>query len=388
MPTYSNLRYWDGVSDDYSEESAISTKQDRFVEQNTADPKSRDCSGLTVIPGLIDAHVHMTLDPSIKSVEDQIAQTEEEILAKMPSRANRMLSAGITTARDLGGANWLELQLRDQIDHGVIRGPRLICAGRPLTSKGGHCFFWGGEVSTTGEFERLILENQVKKSDLIKVMATGGMATKQSTPGKAQFTLEEIRHIVDFATQCGYTVAAHCHGTEGIKNAVLAGVHTVEHCSWLSTDSRPGPVDVPTVSAMADRNTVISPTINSGWSRFKGKRSQNLRFRQRQFQILRDYAVRLIASTDAGIPNVEHDDLPKALPVFAEYAKLSNLEVLRSATSDAADALAITPPTGRIQPGYSADAVFLEGDPLNDLGALTRVSMVLKSGVEFLPLAN
>ncbi|MCZ6887218.1 MAG: amidohydrolase family protein, partial [Gammaproteobacteria bacterium] len=172
--------------------------------------------GLTVIPGIIDAHVHMVLDPSIFNPMSQIHDASDEAYAPMPERAAKMVRAGITTARDLGGGHWLELKLRDAINAGEIPGPRLLCAGQPVTSVKGHCHFWNGEADGLEE-AREVIERQIEKGvDLIKIMATGGNLTKGSDPSLAQFDLQTTAAIVKEANDRGFAVAAHCHGTQGI----------------------------------------------------------------------------------------------------------------------------------------------------------------------------
>ena len=153
---YKNVRIWDGVGDDYVEASSILVEDAWIRDVSDRAGRGRDCSGLTVVPGLMDAHVHMTLDPSIPTVDGQLAQSEEDIRAKMVDRAERMVRSGITTARDLGGGAWLELELRDRINRGEIPGPRLLCAGQPVTSVQGHCHFWGGESASVEDARTVI----------------------------------------------------------------------------------------------------------------------------------------------------------------------------------------------------------------------------------------
>ena len=218
--------------------------------------------------------------------------------------------------------------------------------------------------------------------DLIKIMAPGGNLTRGSQPGAAQFSREETCSIVAYAKTAGYEVAAHCHGTGGIANAAAAGVTTVEHCSWLQSDGTRGDYD-PTIAAeMAAQGVWVSPTVNAGWARFRGGDGKFEARISKNFEGLKRAGVRLVASTDAGIPNVRHEDLAKALPVFSHYAGLTPFEALRSATSEAARALAIVDIAGTIAPGLSADLVFLEGDPLSDLTCIQQPALVMVRGTE------
>lgn len=331
-----NLNIWNGLSDDLIAANAIQIKDNEIValtdsfshEDDETDVK--DLDGLYCIPGLIDAHVHMCLNPALKDPLEQDTPDDDVIIAEMTKRAEQMLAAGITSARDLGGGNWLELELRDQINRGDVVGTRLICSGQPITSVGGHCYFWGGEATDASDALGVI-ERQISHGvDLIKVMATGGAITKGSTPSNAQFDVDVLKAIVDEANSHDFHVAAHCHGTTGIKNATTAGVSTIEHCSWVNDEGWGRGYEPEVVEEMRAKGVVVSPTINAGWKRYIGSR-QFESIVKGNYTKMRDAGIKLIASTDAGIPNVFHHDLPKAIPVFAHFAGLSNIDALRAA---------------------------------------------------------
>ena len=378
MTTYANVRLWDGVSEDYSAADSIEVTDGAIVRFGRG-LRGRDCDGLAVVPGLIDAHVHMVLDPTLGSVAEQLAETPDAVRRKMTGRAEAMVRHGITTARDLGGGSWLELELRDRIHQGELLGPRLLCAGQPITSVRGHCHFWGGEATTVAEAEAVIERQQAHGVDLIKLMATGGMQTPESQPKDAQFDQPTTTAIVAAAKARGFDVAAHCHGTPGIRHAARAGVRSIEHCSWIGPDGQRGDYDPEVAREIAAAGIWISPTVNAGWARFGAKFAANV---TANFRGLKEHGCRLIASTDAGIPNVRHQDLAKALPVFARLAELSPLQALRSATSESAKALGLEGVAGVLQPGASADLLFLPGDPLADLQALLQPALVVVRGRE------
>lgn len=338
---------------------------------------ARSLAGTTALPGLMDAHVHMVLDPSRK---DPPAPGEHGDPQAMRERAAMMVRAGITTARDLGGGGWLELELRDAIARGETPGPRLLCSGQPVTSVGGHCHFWGGEAQNLETARKVIDRQRAHGVDLIKVMATGGRFTRGSKPGAPQFPARTLAGIVAYARDHDLTVAAHCHGTTGIDHAVQAGVHTVEHCSWVGEGGWASDYQPSVAARMVDAGTWVSPTINRGWQRMIDAHSQTINRMRAALVDMRAKGVPLVASTDAGIPGVFHHDLPAALAVFAAVADLSAEAVLRTATSQAALALGLAGSTGRLSEGFAADLLVVEGNPLDDLSGLTRPLGVWAAG--------
>ena len=376
MTVYRNLQFWDGITDDI-QEGDICVSDSKFSNEGG---EVRDLKGLYAIPGLIDAHIHLCLDPDVSDPLEHGRKPRETQLAGMRSRAEAMVRAGITTARDLGGGQWLELEIRDEIASGMQKGPRLICAGQPITSVGGHCHFWGGEATDT-ESAKTVLERQVGKGvDLIKIMVTGGNITPGSKPVDSQFDDDTVMDLVKESSARKLHVAAHCHGTEGIRQAAVAGVRTVEHCSWVGASGWSQAYDQHVVETMVGNDVYVSPTINAGWQRFR--KPEFVEMVQGNYRKMKSAGIRLIASTDAGIPRVYHHHLPRALPEFARFAELSNLEVLKAATSLCAEAIDLGAITGRIAVGYAADFVVYEANPLEDLSVLENPVLVVADGRE------
>ncbi|MEM9620518.1 MAG: amidohydrolase family protein [Pseudomonadota bacterium] len=383
--TLVNLRIWDGQQ--ARSEDALQIEGSRIrqiahsseLKESEAPARTRiDCTGLTAIPGLIDAHVHLELNPDEK---DPPERTEPSVLPLMAERAAQMARQGITTARDLGGGAWHELALRDAIAAGEQPGPRLLCSGQPITSPGGHCHFWGGEAADLAA-AHTVLQRQVDHGvDLIKIMATGGRMTRGSEPTDAQFSLDVLKAVVTTAHQHQLPVAAHCHGTEGIHRAALAGVDTIEHCSWVGREGWASDYQEDVAQVILDNGVWVSPTVNRGWQRMLDSKTGAVLKRVRTaYQRMLEIGIPLVASTDAGIPGVYHADLPHALVVFARIALLSPSAALKSATSDAARALRIDHITGTLAAGKDADILVLDGDPLDDLQAVTRPVQVYCRG--------
>ena len=346
-----------------------------------------DLNGRVLIPGLIDSHVHLELDPKLHTPAQQLAVPESTLLDAMEARAREMLFAGIMTARDCGGGRHREHALRKKIVRGERLGPRLLCCGQPITTPGGHCDFWGGAVSTPLEIDRMVDLQVEAGSDWIKVMATGGVFTPNSRARDSQFDLSRLVRIVESAEQAGRPVAAHCHGTAGIADALRSGVRTIEHASFAGEDGFGTLLDESLIREMARADLWVSPTVNAGWGRRvvndRGEESEFFKRMSACLKLQRDHGVRFIASTDAGIPGVGHADLALGLIAFERYAGLRPVDVLRAATSEAATALGISDETGRIAPGLSADFLVLESDPLLDLNVLRDPEVVVFRGEWF-----
>jgi imidazolonepropionase-like amidohydrolase len=376
-----NLRIWDGTRVLPADSLRLQGRRIDAIgdglRPNRFD-RVHDCAGATAIPGLIDAHVHLELDPE-QSQPPQLSDPRDA--ARLDARAGAMVRAGITTARDLGGGTWAEFALRERIRNGVVAGPRLLCAGQPITTPAGHCHFWGGAAADLPEALQ-ILERQVHQgADLIKVMATGGMFTRGSDPAGAQFDLATLQGIVTAASGYGLPVAAHCHGTRGIELAARAGVRTIEHCSWMGTNGWAGNYEEAVARLMLDQGVWVSPTVNRGWQRYLDNPDPTKLQRIRSaFTAMSAMGIGFVASTDAGIPGVFHHHLPEALAVFSRVAEFSPEATLRSATSDAARALGLGSVTGHLTAGFDADVVLLDGDPLSDLGALMRPVGIWSAG--------
>ncbi|WP_200847186.1 amidohydrolase family protein [Microbacterium sp. 18062] len=337
-----------------------------------------DLGDLTLMPGLIDAHVHLGFDGGADPVGRMTSESDVQQVILMLASARELLEAGVTTARDLGARGYLDVAVRRAVDEGTAEGPRLLTAGAPLTVTGGHCWFMGGEVDDEDGARRMVRQHHKMGVDLIKVMSTGGYMTSGSTPWRAQFTARQLRAVVEEAHHLGKRVAAHCHGIDGIRQALAAGVDTLEHCSFMCADGSTE-VDPELVAAIAASPVYVSPTMNSDvrtamasgtWVSPVGE--------------LHRRGARIIASTDAGVGHTSHRDYAAALEALEE-AGMPIDAVLAAATSRAAEALGLDAVTGRLVAGLSADLIAVPGDPASDLRVLRSPRLVVARGRRLVP---
>ena len=312
----------------------------------------------TLMPGLIDSHVHMEFDP-LYGLHMQPVLEDAVHMRQMQARAHAMVRHGITTARDLGGKGGA-IKLRSLLEAGACPGPRLLCAGQPITVPGGHCHQWGGEAAGSDAI-RAVVRRQIvapTRADLVKVMATGGVRTAGTNPAEAAFTLAEMRACVEEATAAGRPCAAHAHGVRGIANAAEAGVTTIEHCSWVAANGSWGHDEASVVATIARKGIYVCPTVGAGWAT-KPMLTSALSPALRR---MRAAGVQLLAGSDAGaIPQLDHHRLADGLVVMAECAQLSHADALRSATSAAAAAHGLTRTCGALAVGLSADVLVVRG---------------------------
>lgn len=336
--------------------------------------------GATVMPGLIDAHVHLVFDGGTEPLAAFNASSDEKLLHDMRRRTEQLLSSGVTTVRDLGDRNGLTLRLREEIGRDAAAGPRIVAAGTPLTTPGGHCHFLGGEVSGEAAVRDLVRRNVAAGAGVIKVMASGGGLTKDGPKSwQSQFSANELKALVDEARQAGVPVAAHAHSADGIAAVVTAGVDTIEHCTWMTEDGFGLRQDV--LKEIVDRDIAVCPAVSPHWqtvARHFGDDRTRILFGQ--VQQMAEAGVTLIAGTDAGVQRTGfHGSLAGALGFYAHVGMPTD-RIIDMATAHAADALGLGGSAGRIAPGHCADLLVVDGDPLADLGALKEIRAVITAG--------
>ncbi|MFB7476980.1 amidohydrolase family protein [Kitasatospora sp. NPDC056184] len=345
--------------------------------------------GATILPGLIDCHVHLSMSGEGDAVATLDASDDRSLLLAMAGRAQELLNAGVTTVRDLGDRGGLAFALRDAIAAGRLPGPRILAAGAPVTVTGGHCWYLGGQADGVEEIRAVVRRNVQNGADVIKVMATGGGLTPDGpAPWVAQYTDEEVRAAVEEARRFGRPVAAHVHGSDGVRIALEAGVDTLEHCTFIPPPgSARGPDDAAAelIKKIAAEGTSVCPTFSAVLDEtIKRIGESGVRPWLDLVRHQHEQGVRLLAGTDAGIPGSGFGQYVDGLEWFAR-AGLDNASILTAATSAAADALGVGHRTGRLRTGLEADLLVVDGDPRTELAALRRSLLVLARGRAFRP---
>ena len=343
----------------------------------------RRLDGLTLLPGLINCHVHLCFggepDPAAALLKDAYATT----VIKAVLRARQTVEAGVTTVRDLGGRDYAELSVRDAVRAGLVPGPRMLCAGRGICMTGGHGWHLIGREADGPDEVRKAVREQIKAgADVIKIFATGGVMTPGVDPNSAQLTLDEVRAAIEEARKAGRRTAAHAGGAEGIANALEGGITTIEHGIFLTEAlcrhmARDGVALVPTLIAP---RAILTGGVAAGIPEFAVRKSEAVCDRHvESFEMAMRLGVPIAAGTDAGTPLNGHGSMVPELELMVK-AGLAPLAAIHAATAAAAHALGLEHETGRVAPGLAADLLAVAGNPAERIGALDEVRLVMAQG--------
>ena len=336
--------------------------------------------GGTVLPGLIDCHVHISLAPTPSGVDDVAEEPVSRTVIRAAHHASVLLRAGITTARDVGSRAGVAIEVAAAQREGDLEGARIIAAGRGITSKGGHGQTISVEVQGADEVSTAVTEEFELGADLIKIFPTGGVLGAGTHGYEVVMTAEEVQAAVDTAHELGVLVAAHVHGPEGVELVLEAGVDTIEHGTAATADQ---------AARMVEDEVALVPTL-----------SPIEAIRQREFDLPRDLVKRavevgevaaasvaaaiaagvlVLPGTDAGTPFNPPGQLVAEMTMLRDLG-MTNAQIMAAATSVAASVFG-WPELGILEAGKVADLLLVEGDPLEDLGVLAWPLSIVQNGV-------
>jgi len=363
------------------------------LKPDAATPAAADATrialpGMTLLPGLIDMHVHLDADPTYGGYKG-LEYNDRFWSALAVAHAGKTLDAGFTTVRNLGASDWNDVGLGQAIAAGKVRGPRIVPAAWSFGATGGHCdstYFPPSmeeknkyNADSPDEVRKSVRELRKYGAQVIKVCATGGVFSRNTEPGQQQMTLAELRAAAEEAHQWGLQVAAHAHGAAGIKDAIRAGINTIEHASLIDDEG----------IALAKKNGawLAMDIYNGSYTAAEGKKNgvleDNLRkdrevteLQRQNFKKAHAAGVKMVFSTDAGVH--PHGGNAKQFAVMVQYG-MTPLQAIQTATVNAAEALA-RKDVGVVEPGRYADIVAVKGDPTVDVTLLEAPAVVIQGG--------
>ncbi|ALN64853.1 xaa-Pro dipeptidase, putative [Lysobacter antibioticus] len=353
-----------------------------------AGAKRLDLAGMTLLPGLIDMHTHLDADPTYGGYTSlQFNDRFWSVLAV--KHAQDTLAAGFTTVRNLGADAWNDVGLRQAIDEGKLSGPRIVSAAYGFGATGGHCdsTFFPPSMQQRSPFNadspeqarQRVRELRKYGAQVIKICATGGVFSRNTEPGQQQLSLEEMKAVADEAHRWGLKVAAHAHGTSGIKDAIRAGIDTIEHASLIDEEG---------IRLARQHGTWLSMDIyNTDYTQVEGKKNgvleDNLRkdrevadIQRENFRRAHQAGVKMVYGTDTGV--YPHGQNGRQFAVMQRYG-MSAAQAIQAATANAAEALG-SKDVGVIEKGRWGDIIAVAGDPTRNVALLEAVPVVIKGG--------
>jgi imidazolonepropionase-like amidohydrolase len=343
--------------------------------------------GMTLLPGFIDAHVHVCLDGSPDPVTALLNESQTATTLKAARAAEKTLMAGVTSIRDMGGKNGIDLGLRQAVYCGLIAGPRMQASGRLICMTGGHGWQIGQEANGPDDVRRAARDQIKAGADIVKLMATGGVMTPAVEPGSEQLTEAELRAGVEEAHKAGRKTATHAMGTSGILNALRAGIDSIEHGVYLDEEA---------VALMAAKNIPMIPTISAlyfietrgveaGIPAYAVEKTLTVKpYHLESIRMAREAGVAVAAGTDAGTPFNLHGQNLSEIKLLVDYGGFSPMAAIEAGTRVSARVLGLENRLGTIEEGKLADIVLVQGNPLDDIDILSKqenIRLVMQGGV-------
>jgi imidazolonepropionase-like amidohydrolase len=363
--------------------------RDRLPHEHFAIESRLEAGSDTLVPGLIDSHVHLTFNARSRAdspaVIEQLTSDDDAMLAiRAVQAAQSCLAVGITTVRDCGARGLVVLRLRDLIADQVIHGPRILACGMPITTTAGHCNWCG--LRADNEAEVILATRRMVQAgaDFVKVMATGGGMTPGSNLCEAQYSEAELSALVREAVRLGKRATAHSHSATGQLNCLQAGMHMIEHCNWHTPEGQM--FDEALMQQLIDARTFIGITLSGPQQRAAlesvpfERLDPALQQRYRILHRMREMHADLVLHSDAIAPITRYEHFPWSLVAAVDYGGFDPVEAIHAATGRAARAIGISEVTGTVEQGKKADLLIVEGNVAQDMRAITRPRQVIRNG--------
>jgi len=349
-----------------------------------SDAEITDLGDVAILPGLIDAHVHLIWAGAEPNPEEIRARESIPLAAIRAARhASDTLLCGTTTVRDVGAPNGVSFAIREAVEQGIVPGPRILASGAPIVMTGGHCHPMGIEVDGPYEARKAARQQLKEGADLLKMLATGGVyGLRHDEPWSPQLELDELEAVVAEAHKAHRVAAIHAEGEQGIATALRAGADTIEHCNQLTRElaekmARSGTFMVPTLAWFFNvAEAQPGPTFNAEYVR-KGQMMAEAS--ARSIVLAKTAGVRIAAGTDTGAPLVPHNSVRREIELLVRLG-LTPHEAIQSATRIAAEALRMERWVGTLESGKYADLIAVGGDPTLDPAVLYDLHLVMKGG--------
>lgn len=356
-----------------------------------ADAKIIDLGKATLLPGLIDCHTHVTSQPH-NYYEDIFRRSPIDVAVSAHIYARRTLEGGFTTIRDVGAEEYVDIALRNAINAGRVIGPRILCSGVGLGATGGHADLNGfspylrfqqigpGVVDGPDAIRKAVRTNIKYGADWIKIMASAGVLSEEESVGAPQYSVEEMKAAVEEAAMSGHKVAAHAHGAEAIKMAIRAGVASIEHGSLIDDEGIRMMKQAGTwlVSDIYNDDYILAEFTRLGFPQKIIEKERLVgRLQRENFQKAARAGVKVAYGTDAGV--YPHGGNGKQFAKMVQWG-LTPMQAIQAATTSAADLIGWKDKVGQIAPGFLADMIAVNADPLADISVLEKVSFVMKGG--------
>ena len=361
-----------------------------------AQPEVYNFPGSTILPGLVDVHTHTNLPGDGTAVEEGSDEPDEMLVLRSAWNARKHLETGVTTARDNGGKNLTTMYLKQGIERGFIPGPRMVISGRPITITGGHCWPMGGEADGIDGVRQAVRQLVKEGVDFIKVMTTGG-GTRSSYSNLPSFSVEELKAVTHEAHLFGKLVGAHCSSTQGIINSLEAGVDMIIHCTFHEPDGsykfRPEVAEkivsagvwvnptlhVGTSTILALEEKQVETPLTSQENALMESTKRRCETRLDSCRRLVDMGAKFVSGSDSGWGNYPMGRFQKEVEEMMDIG-LNNMGAILSGTRDSAQSIGMLDLVGTLAPGKEADVLVVEGNPLQNIAALSQVRSVFKAG--------